>query len=141
MLHHQDFIQLGQNLVGHILRLILFSYHLILFSLSCSLVELSATSSGPYSARTELILHLILFSYHLILFFLSSSLVDSLVEPMYVLHHQGFIQLRTEFCWTYITPDPLLIPPHLVLLILFTSGAYVLHHQCFIQLGQNFLRT
>ena len=93
MLHHQDFIQLGQNFVGHILRLILFLYHLILFSLSCSLVELSATSSGPYSARTELILHLILFSYHLILFFLSSSLVDSLVEPMYVLHHQGFIQL------------------------------------------------
>ena len=76
MLHHQDFIQLGQNFVGHILRLILFSY---LFSLSCSLVELSATSSGLYSARTE-------------------------------------------FCWTYITPDPLLIPPHLNLLIFFTSG-------------------
>ena len=99
MLHHQDFIQLGQNFVGHILRLILFSYHLILISLS-------------------------------------SSLVDSLVEPMYVLHHQVFIQLRTEFCRTYITLDPLLIPPHLVLLIMFTSGAYVLHHQDFIQLNR-----
>ena len=126
MLHHQDFIQLRQNFVGHILRLILFSYHLILFFLSSSLVEpLSATPSGLYSARTEFCWTYITpdpLLYHLTSPYLL-LLVDSLVEPMYVLHHQDFIQLRTEFCWTYITPDPLLIPPHLVLLIFFTSGA------------------